>query len=129
MHRLLLLFLVLFTGAGVYSQSQLKLAKKFLGSYTGEIPAYSMQVGSVEVEVVSTPIQISIDHDRVDLQLGRVLKKGSYRVMFESKGYFLLDCKIDGEPSPERIMVFKRGKRIARDGLYPQPIAYLKKVE
>ena len=128
MHRLLLLYLTMVFCGGVYAQPQVKLAKKFLGSYTGEIPAYSMQVGSVEVEVVSTPIQISIDRDQVELQLGRVLKRGSYRVLFESGGYFLLDCKIDGEPSPERIMVFKRGKRIARDGLYPQPLAYLQKL-
>jgi hypothetical protein len=39
----------------------------------------------------------------------------------------LLDCKINGQLANERVVVFKKGKKISRDGLYPQPNTILLK--
>ena len=48
-------------------------------------------------------------------------------VMFEAQKYFLLDVKIEGQLATERIMVYKRGKKLSRDGMYPQPVTELRK--
>jgi len=45
--------------------------------------------------------------------------------MFEGKKYFLLYVKIEEKLAGERIVVYKKGKKISRDGLYPQPSAFL----
>jgi len=34
---------------------------------------------------------------------------------------------MDGQLAGERIVVYKKGKKISRDGLYPQPNAFLYK--
>jgi hypothetical protein len=40
-----------------------------------------------------------------------------------------LDCRMDGQLAGERIVVYNRGKRISRDGLFPQPSSFLDRVK
>lgn len=108
-------------------QKEIKLKKKYLGAYKGEIPAYKMDIGEEVIEVGQTAIQVNLEADQITLSIGNNVLTGSYHVMFEAKSYYLLDIDINNQLANERIMVYKRGKKIARDGMYPQPLAELSK--
>ena len=110
------------------AQKEIDLKKKYKGSYEGTISTFKLDTGQDLVDVGSVPIRIEIEGDSVLFSIGKHRISGTYKVMFEASKYFLLDCKIPGRLAGERVVVYKRGKKISRDGLYPQPSAMLYKV-
>lgn len=110
-----------------FGQKEINLKRKYMKSYSGIVPSYSMDVGDNIVEVTATPISIEIEKDSVFFKIGQNKFQGTYTVMFEANKYYLLNAVIDGQLANERIMVHKRGRTISRDGLYPQPMAELKR--
>ena len=110
-----------------FGQKEVNLKRKYMKSYSGIIPSYSMDVGDNIVEVTATPISIQIDKDSVYFKIGQNKFQGVYMVKFEANKYYLLNAVIDGQLANERVMVHKRGKIISRDGLYPQPMTELKR--
>jgi len=124
------LFLLLFILPVLLSAQQpIELKKKFQGTYEGAIPAYQLDSGKEIVDVDLTPIQIQITDKNVFLQIGKNKLSGTYTIMFEAKTYFLLDCRIDNQLAGERIVVYKKGKKISRDGLFPQPSVQLEETK
>lgn len=123
MRAVFILFLLLSNGC--FSQSKLALKKKYFGSYYGEIPSYTFNTNDTTLEVTAAKIKIKISSKEIEFEIGQNTFVGSYNVLFEANNYFLLDCKIPNQLANERIMVFKKGKKISRDGLYPQPMAFL----
>lgn len=110
----------------LFSQKQVDgLKKKYYGKYVGEITSFQLDSGKDLVAVDSTGISVEIDDSTVLITIGKNQLKGKYDVMFEAKTYFLLDCRMEGQLAGERIVVYKKGKKISRDGLYPQPNAFL----
>lgn len=128
MKQLLLLALLLTTGT-VFGQKEVDLKKKFRGYYEGTIPEYSIQSNGELHFVSSTPISITIGTDIVQVRVGENEMLGTYEVMFKAEKYFLLDVNIQGQLANERIMVYKKGKKLSRDGMFPQPVSTLKKVK
>jgi len=114
-----------FLGSHLYGQKPVVLKSKFFGTYKGDIASYQMDSGKELVDVDSCAIQVTIADSTVDIAVGKNLLKGKYTVMFEAKTYYLLDCKIEAQFAGERIVVYKKGKKISRDGLYPQPSVML----
>jgi hypothetical protein len=114
-----------FLGSQVFSQKPVVLKSKFFGTYKGEIASFQMDSGKELVDVDSSMIAVTIADSTVEIAVGKNQLKGKYTVMFEAKTYYLLDCKIEGQLAGERIVVYKKGKKISRDGLYPQPSATL----
>jgi hypothetical protein len=125
-HLLYLSFIISFSAS---SQKPITLKKKFYGSYEGEIPAYKLDVGTDNVDVAAVAIKIKLEGDSVHITVGQNALHGVYHVLFEGKNYFVLDCRMDGQLAGERIVVYNRGKRISRDGLYPQPSSFLDRVK
>ncbi len=124
------LFLLLFILPVLLSAQQpIELKKKFQGTYEGAISAYQLDSGKEIVDVDLTPIQIEITETKVSLSIGKNKLSGTYTIMFEAKTYFLLDCRIDNQLAGERIVVYKKGKKISRDGLFPQPSVQLEKTK
>lgn len=122
-----LLFLLFFLPVVLSAQKTIELKKKYFGTYEGKISSFKMDAGNDLFNVDSTAIQIEITENRVVFTIGRNKLEGTYYVMFEAKKYFLLDCRIEGQLAGERIVVYKKGRKISRDGLYPQPNAFLYK--
>lgn len=122
-----ILFLLFFLLVLLSAQKTIELKKKYFGTYEGKISSFQMDTGNDLFAVDSTAIQIEITDKRVVFTIGLNKFEGTYYVMFEAKKYFLLDCRIDGQLAGERIVVYKRGRKISRDGLYPQPNAFLYK--
>lgn len=128
MMRLLLVLFVVVPIIGL-SQKPIELKSKFLGVYEGKIPSFLMDSGKDLLTVEESPITIEITEEGILLAIGSNKITGKYTVMFEADKYFLLDCKINGQLANERVVVFKKGKMISRDGLYPQPNTILLKTK
>ncbi len=124
-----LLYLFICFSISAVAQKPITLKKKFYGSYQGEIPAFKLDVGTDNVDVDAVAILIKIDADSVDITVGNNALHGIYHVLFEGKNYIVLDCRMDGQLAGERIVVYNRGKRISRDGLFPQPSSFLEKIK
>lgn len=110
-----------------FAQKKIELKSKFHGKYSGEISSFQLDAGKSLVNIDSTNITVEILDSTVNFLIGRNELKGKYFVMFEAKKYYLLDCKIENQLAGERIVVYKKGKKISRDGLYPQPNSFLYK--
>ena len=117
------------TSGLVFGQKEINLKKKFRGYYEGTIPEYSIQSNGELHFVSSAPISITIGADVIQVRVGDNEMMGSYEVMFKAEKYFLLDVNIDGQLANERVMVYKKGKKLSRDGMFPQPVSTLKKVK
>ena len=125
--RLLLLTLLFVLPLSAFSQKEIRLKKKYFGKYKGVIPAYKMNATNEIVEVGETMIYIDIFKEQIMVKVGNNVRYGTYEVMFMADKYFLLDATIEGQLATERIMVYKRGKKIARDGMFPQPVTELER--
>lgn len=126
MKAILMVLAIGFTSIS-FGQEEVELKRKYRGSYDGMIPEYRVQSGDELLFVNETPITIFIGESQVQVTIGANELFGTYEVMFEAQKYYLLDVKIDGQLATERIMVYKRGKKLSRDGLFPQPVTSLEK--
>jgi hypothetical protein len=125
----LLLILLVTTSGIVFGQKEVNLKKKYRGFYEGEIPEYSMQSNGELHFVSSAPIEIQIGENQIQVTVGNNLMIGTYDVMFKAEKYYLLDVNIEGQLANERILVYLKGKKLSRDGMYPQPVTSLKKTK
>lgn len=124
-----LFFLVVFVPMILSAQKPIELKKKFYGVYEGQISNFELDGGKDVISVDSVSIRIAISEKNVKITVGKQMNKGSHSVLFEGDDYFVLDCRMEGQLAGERIVVYKRGKKISREGLYPQPNAFLFKVK
>lgn len=127
MTKQFLILLLALAPSLLYGQKTEKLKKKFFGTYEGMIPAYKEDIGGDVVNVSEISIVVELSADSLHIAIGNHHLKGSYEVMFKADDYYLLDARMEGQLAAERILVYKRGKRIAREGMYPQPLAELEK--
>ena len=118
----------LFMVSTVCGQKPIDLKRKYRGYYEGVVPGYRMQSGDELLFVSRTTISIDIEEEKLEVKIGENSLVGTYDVMFEADRYFLLDVNIEGQLANERIMVYKRGKKLSRDGMFPQPISSLEKL-
>ena len=124
-----LFLLAVFVPMLLSAQKPVELKKKFYGAYEGQISSFELDGGNDLIAVDSVQIRVKISEKNVEITIGKQLNKGTYSVLFEGEKYFVLDCTIEGQLATERIVVYKHGKKISRDGLYPQPNAFLVKVK
>lgn len=129
MMKRFIFFLVVFVPIVVSAQKPIELKKKFHGAYEGQISNFELDGGKDVISVDSVAIRVAISEKNVEITVGKQMNKGSYSVLFEGNDYFVLDCRMEGQLAGERIVVYKRGKKISREGLYPQPNAFLFKVK
>lgn len=126
--RSIIFILSIFLGTTFsYGQKEVKFKKKYYGNYKGTIPSYVIDTEEEIITVAESSIYVKIDEDNVSITVGGREIKGTYEVMFKAKEYYLLLVDMPDQEATERIMVYKHGKKIARDGLHPQPVAELEK--
>jgi hypothetical protein len=122
-----IIVLILVFPFALNAQKEIKLKRKYMAKYVGVVPAYSMGSALEIVDVDETPITVTIGKEFIYTTIGERKLQGTYTIMFEADTYYLLDATMTGQLANERILVYKRGKKISRDGMYPQPLADLKK--
>ena len=124
-----LVLLIVFVPVLVSAQKPVELKKKFYGAYEGQISNFELDGGKDLIPVDSISIRVEISLQNIEITIGKQINTGTYSVLFEGDKYFVLDCRMEGQLATERIVVFKHGKKISRDGLYPQPNSFLFKVK
>ncbi len=122
---LFILFLILSS----ISFSQTSLKSKYFGLYEGVIDAYKMDTGDALLEVSETTISVNLQDKALEIKIGKSTFNGSYTVLFEAENYIVLEAHLTNQPINERIVVYKKGNKISRDGLYPQPSALMYKTK
>jgi hypothetical protein len=123
---ILLLFLFTFVTTEASTQTLRKsIKRKYFGTYEGQINGYKFDAGDKLVEVNPIPIQIEINSGYLTIQIGKLTTRGDFEVLFEADDYYVLDATMENQNVGERIVVYKKGKKISRDGLYPQPSTLL----
>ena len=128
MKTIVLLFLLAFTHL-VHAQKNQALKSRFYGTYQGEIAAYKMNTGNEVINIQPVAISIRISKESISFDIGQKKQEGSYKVLFEVEKYYVIEAKLEDQFSLERIVVFKQGNVISRDGFFPQPSVYLKKMK
>jgi hypothetical protein len=124
MRTIVIVFIFAFISTS-YGQKDLELKRKYFGKYKGTIPSYTIDNGTNVLTVGESAIYIDLFKDYVTIKVGNNAMTGTYTVMFEAKDYFLVDARIEGQMATERLLVYKSGKRLGRDGMYPQPVCDL----
>lgn len=110
-----------------FGQQEISLKKKYFGKYRGTISAYQYESDNRLINVAESEILIDLFKEEITIKIGKNENRGSYEVMFEADDYFLVDAKMDGVLATERILVYKKGKKLGRDGMYPQPVCELER--
>lgn len=105
-----------------------KIKRKHYGVYVGTIPGYQIETDQDLVNVESTTIEIEISEKHVSIQIGDQKVTGTYTVLFKGDNYYVLDVTVEGQEANDRIVVYQRGKKISRDGMFPQPNTMLDKL-
>lgn len=129
MIRIFLILALIFPSLLV-AQKEPTLDKKYVGSYSGTIPSFQLKSGDETIQVDSTDILITLDGNKnVEIVVGKQKSTGVFKIILETKAYYLLDCAMTDQLMTERIVVYKRKKEISRDGMNPQPNVTLYKMK
>ncbi len=120
------LVIILLTGVS-FSQKETVLKRKYYGKYKGTIAPYTYKEANKLIDVAETSIYVDLFKDEIKIKIGSHEMHGTYTVMFEADQYYLVDAQMEGILPTERIIVYKKGKHIGRDGLYPQPVTELER--
>ncbi len=120
--KIILLFLSIFLSSTAISQ----MNRSCFGTYKGVIEGYSIgksneliqiDPSAIEIQIMKGPIFIFIDDQKYE---------GTWKVLLETKVYYLVEAKTNNL-ALERLMIYKREKKILREGISPQPNVILKK--
>lgn len=110
------------------AQKEIKLKKKYLGEYSGVIPAYQIQTNEGLVSVEEAEVSILFKKDfSANLTIGHQQKTSTFRVISKDKKDYTIELVTAGELYVEKINLQGKNKLILRKGIYPQPEATLKK--
>ncbi len=110
------------------SFSQIKLKKKYCGNFTGMIPAYSMEIGNEIVGIDSAAIKIEILIDgTIKYTIGNTTYSGKYNVNFISDAFIFVSANLVNQKAEEHLKIFLKDKHLEREGIFPQPTAFLTK--
>jgi hypothetical protein len=105
------------------------LKAKYFGLYKGKINSFKMETAGYLMDVAETAISVRLNPVQITLTIGKYTYKGGYEIILETKDYFILEAKLESQTVPERILLYKKEKKLSRDGLYPQPNAILFKAD
>ena len=119
-----LVLFIFFFSFSLVSLSQMKRA--CFGVYKGKIEAYSLGKSNELVSIESTPLEVQILKDQVFIFIGDQKYEGTWKVLLETQVYYLVEATTNSK-APERLMVYKKERKILREGISPQPNAILKK--
>lgn len=120
---LLIAFALLLLQASAFGQ----MKKSYQGKYAGQIPGYEINTGMEKIRVAKTDIEIRILPSELFIVIGGQEMKGTWTLLFEARAYYVLTGNMENQSVEERIIVYKKGKKISREGIRPQPDAMLEK--
>jgi hypothetical protein len=112
----------------LHSNVSAQVKKSYFGKYVGTIAAYEMSAGASErIQIGTSAIEIQLSDKEIVVVIGMKTNKGTWTLVSENKTNFVIEGKMDNSSATERILIYKKGKKIVREGIRPQPDVMLKK--
>lgn len=96
------------------------------GTYKGKIDGYSIGKSNELIQVAPSSIEIQIMKGPIFIFVDDQKYEGTWKVLLETKVYYLVEAQTKSN-APERLMVYKKERKILREGISPQPNVILKK--
>lgn len=107
-----------------------KLKKKYLGTYSGVIPAFVMDLGGDVVQVEQAQITIQLlENNHVEQSIGAQVTTGRWELVAISKSEAEIRLILTGQHYTETLFLQLKTHEINRKGFYPQPDALLRKTK
>lgn len=104
-----------------------QVKKSHFGTYTGKIGSYEINTGMERVEVTEADISIELGATSLTLKIGNSAINGTWKLILETKTYYLIEAKMEKQAAPEKILIYKKRKKLFREGIRPQPDVMLTK--
>lgn len=123
MNRFLILTFFLVVELGASAQ----IKKSYFGTYVGKIGSYEINTGMERIEVAESEINIEFNATKLSLKIGNSVVQGTWKLILETKTYFLIEGKMEQQAAPEKILIYKKRKKLFREGIRPQPDVMLTK--
>jgi hypothetical protein len=112
----------------LHSNVSAQVKKSYFGKYVGTIAAYEMSAGASErIQIGTSAIEIQLSAKEIVVVIGTKTNKGIWTLVSENKTNFVIEGKMDNSSATEKILIYKKGKKIVREGIRPQPDVMLKK--
>lgn len=125
MRTVYFILFVLFLGS-CGNKNQL-FSKKYYGEYQGVQEAYNVHVGNETVLVPAAEYTLSFNNEKLLLVTPKQNLLGKYTLKADTKMYYALTVKLENG-IVEEWQLWKKGKRLIRKPLRPQPdVIFVKK--
>lgn len=125
MNRFLIFTFFLVVELGVSAQ----IKKSYFGTYVGKIGSYEINTGMERIEVAESEINIEFNATNLSLKIGNSVVQGTWKLILETKTYFLIEGKMEQQAAPEKILIYKKRKKMFREGIRPQPDVMMTKLK
>lgn len=122
--KILLFSLLFISSQGVFGQ----MKRSAYGKFYGTIPSYELSSGKESFITAASNISVQISKTQIFINIGQQHYKGTWRLLMQTKAYYLIEA-ITESPAPERILIYKKGKKMLREGVSPQPDVMLTKIK
>lgn len=123
MIRFSILTFFLVTQLGIFAQ----IKKSYFGTYRGNIGSYEINTGMERIEVAASDINIELNATSLTIKIGNTVVNGTWKLILDTKTYFLIEAKMEKQAAPEKILIYKKRKKLFREGIRPQPDVMLTK--
>jgi hypothetical protein len=104
-----------------------QVKKSHFGTYTGKIGSYEINTGMERIEVGASDITIELGATNLSLKIGNTVANGTWKLILETKTYYLIEASMEKQAAPEKILIYKKRKKLFREGIRPQPDVMLTK--
>ena len=125
----IIVFLFASTFVFVAFGQTVKLKKKYLKAYDGTLPSYSINLGEEIVKVNSEYLKVTLKKDSLFVLVGKVNYSGTYKVEKITKKEYKITGAMEETGIPALFFLDLKKKTLLRKGVFPQPEAFLQKVE
>ncbi|MDG0972571.1 MAG: hypothetical protein P8O07_00285 [Crocinitomicaceae bacterium] len=96
------------------------IPKRLIGTYVGEQDSYEMIINNTPFTIPSVDLTVRLSYNELLLSSPNKVTKGRYQVTAPTKKYYSLKVYFE-DGTIENWQLFRRGKKIHRDGLNPRP--------
>jgi predicted GNAT superfamily acetyltransferase len=108
--------------ANSVSAQAVRLKRKYLKEYQGEMPKFNALIGKDLLEVTPAKLIVKLDKDSLFLSIGNSNYEGIYSATKSANtDEVLLLMERDNTQIAERFILNKKNKTIVRKGIFPQP--------
>lgn len=113
---------------GSYSQTLVSnLKSKYFGKYVGAIPSYNVSADTIQYTADEVAVMIQLSAKDVVKKVGRIEQRGTYKVLFKDKKYYVIELSFPETALVEKWMLKEKPKEMVREGVMNQPAIRLKR--